>query len=165
MFAGQETTVVRLDLGALLLLTHPEQRQLLLDEPDLLPSAIEEILRAAVSGNDWLPRYARCDLQVAGVRVRAGEAVMLAQGAADHDERVFACPDVFDITRIPNPHLAFGHGKWYCIGAPLARLELAAVFSRLIPRLPSLRLAVPLDHIKIRSDLLTGGVTTLPVTW
>ena len=165
LFAGQETTMVRIDLGVLLMLTHLKQREILLDEPELLPQAVEEILRTAVSGSDWVPRYARCDIEVAGVRIQAGEAVILAHGAADHDERAFANPDEFDITRTPNPHLAFGHGMRYCLGAPLARRELQAVFARLLPRFPSMRLAVPLDHIEVRSDLLTGGVTALPVTW
>jgi cytochrome P450 len=165
LFAGHETTVARIDLGTLLLLVHAEQREMLLSDPDLLPSAVEEILRTAVSGGDWVPRYARCDVSVAGATVRAGEAVLLAHGAADHDERAFADPDEFDITRTPNPHLAFGHGGRYCLGAPLVRIELQTVFARLIPRFPALRLAVPLDRVQVRSDLLTGGVTELPVTW
>ncbi len=165
LFAGHETTVARIDLGSLLMVIHDEQRQLLLAEPELLPSAVEEILRAAVSGGDWVPRYARCDIDVCGVTVRAGEAMLLAHGAADHDERAFADPDEFDITRMPNPHLAFGHGGRYCLGAPLARIELQAVFARLVPRFPAMRLAVPLDRVQVRSDLLTGGVTELPVTW
>jgi cytochrome P450 len=164
LFAGHETTVARIDLGTLLLI-HAEQRETLLSDPELLPSAVEEILRTAVSGGDWVPRYARCDVSIAGVTVQAGEAVLLAHGVADHDERAFADPDEFDITRAPNPHLAFGHGGRYCLGAPLARIELQAVFARLIPRFPTLRLAVPLDRVQVRSDLLTGGITELPVTW
>jgi len=165
LFAGHETTVARIDLGTLLLLIHTQQREALLGDPELLPSAVEEILRTAVSGGDWVPRYARCDISIAGVTVRAGEAVLLAHGAADHDECAFADPEEFDITRTPNPHLAFGHGGRYCLGAPLARIELQAVFARLIPRFPAMRLAVPLDRVQVRNDLLTGGVTELPVTW
>jgi cytochrome P450 len=165
LFAGYETTVARLDLGALLLFTHPDQRRTLLDDEDLLPKTIEEILRTGVSGGDWVPRYARSDITVEDVTIRAGELVLLAHGAADHDDRVFPNPERFDIARAPNPHLAFGYGMRYCLGAPLARIELHAVFSRLFQRFPDLRLAVPIDQVKIRADLLTGGVTDLPVTW
>lgn len=69
------------------------------------------------------------------------------------------------MSRQPNPHLAFGHGPRYCIGAPLAGIELRAVFERLIPRFPNLRLAVPVERLRIRDDLLTGGLEELPVTW
>jgi cytochrome P450 len=165
MFAGHETTVVRLDLGTLLMLTNPGQRDTLLRRPKLLSSAVEEILRATGAGGGWVPRWARRDFQIGDTAIQAGEAVLLHIAAANYDEDVFAEPDEFDITRTPNTHLAFGQGARYCIGAPLARLELEAVFTRLIPRFPSLRLAVPLDHLRVRTGLLTGGLTELPVTW
>jgi pentalenolactone synthase len=91
--------------------------------------------------------------------------VLLDEGAANHDEHVFAEPDRFDINRQPNPHLTFGFGPRFCLGAPLARMELQAVFVRLIPRFPTLRLAVPLEQVRVRSDLLTGGLVELPVVW
>jgi pentalenolactone synthase len=165
MFAGQETTVVRLDLGVLLLLTHSDQRRLLLRRPKLLPAAVEEILRATGAGGGWVPRWVRRDVEIGGVTLRAGEAVLLHVASANYDEEAFAEPDEFDITRNPNMHLAFGQGARYCIGAPLARIELQAVISRLIPRLPSMRLAVPLDTLGVRTGLLTGGLAELPVTW
>ena len=91
--------------------------------------------------------------------------MILSGGAGNHDERVFADPERFDVTRQPNPHLTFGYGPRFCIGAPLARIELQTVFTRLLARFPSLRLAVPLEALRVRSDLLTGGLTELPVTW
>jgi pentalenolactone synthase len=165
LFAGHETTVVRIDVGTLLLLTNPDQRQAFLRAPELVTSAVEEILRASDSGSGGLPRYARADIEMGGVTIRAGEAVLLSLGAANHDERAFADPDRFDIGRASNAHLTFGYGPRFCIGAPLARMELQAVFARLLPRLPTLRLAMPFEHLRVRSDLLTGGLAELPVTW
>jgi cytochrome P450 len=91
--------------------------------------------------------------------------VLLDNGAANHDESVFADPDRFDITRPAAAHLTFGHGARYCLGAPLARIELQAVFSQLIPRFPGMRLAVPPGKLTISRDTLTGGLARLPVTW
>jgi cytochrome P450 len=78
---------------------------------------------------------------------------------------VFADPDRFDITRERNPHVSFGHGFRFCLGAPLARVELQSALGTLFRRFPSLRLAVPLDEIRMKSHLLTGGLEALPVTW
>jgi cytochrome P450 len=91
--------------------------------------------------------------------------VLLAFTSANHDPAVFAEPDTFDITRSANGHLSFGHGAHYCIGAGLARLELQAVFSALPRRFPTLRLAVPMDELPLRSDKVTGGLAALPVSW
>jgi cytochrome P450 len=165
LFAGHETTVVRIDVGTLLLLTHPDQREALLRDQSLLSTAVEEILRVSDTGRSGLPRYARADIDIGGVTIAAGEAVLLSGGAGNHDERVFADPDRFDVARQPNPHLTFGHGPHFCIGAPLARIELQAVFARLIPRFPTLRLATPVEQLRVRSELLTGGLAELPVTW
>jgi pentalenolactone synthase len=165
LFAGHETTVVRIDVGTLLLLASPAQRDALVRDASLLSSAVEEILRLSDTGGSGVPRYAREDVEIAGVRIGAGDAVLMNGGAGNHDERVFADPDRFDVTRNPNPHLTFGHGPRFCIGAPLARIELQAVFGRLFQRFPTLRLAVPVDRLAVRRDLLTGGLMELPVTW
>lgn len=165
LFAGHETTVVRIDLGTLLLLTNPDQREALLRDRSLLTSAVEEILRASTTGGGGLPRYPREDIEIGGVTLGAGEAVLLDLGAANHDERAFHDPGRFDVARQPNSHLTFGYGPRFCIGAPLARIELQAVFERLVPRFPTLRLAVPIEQLRTRGDLLTGGLAELPVTW
>jgi pentalenolactone synthase len=165
LFAGHETTVVRIDIGTLLLLTHSDQRQALLQDPDLVAGAVEEILRCSDTGAGGLPRYARDTIEIGGVTIQPGEAVLLLGGAANHDERAFPEPDHFSIDRNPNLHLTFGYGPRFCIGAPLARIELQAVFARLFPRFPTLRLAVPLEQLRIRSHVLTGGLFELPVTW
>lgn len=165
LFAGHETTVVRIDIGTLLFLTHPDQHQTLLSNPELVTTAVEEILRLSNTGAFALPRYAREAIEIGDVTIQPGEAVLLSGGAANRDERVFGEPDSFTIERQPNPHLTFGYGSHFCIGAPLARIELQAVFARLLSRFPSLRLAVPLEDIHFRTHVLTGGLFELPVTW
>ena len=165
LFAGHETTVGRIDLGVLLLLRHPDQRALLHADPALAAGAVEEILRCAGSNLGALPRYALRDLELGGVTIRAGEMVLVALDAANRDDRVFADADRFDIRRERNPHVAFGHGFRFCLGAPLARIELQAVFGALFQRFPRLELAVPAEELRVKSHLLTGGLEALPVTW
>jgi pentalenolactone synthase len=165
LFAGHATTVERIDLGTLLLLTNPGQRDALLRDPDLVSSTVEEILRCMPGGGGGLPRYARADLVIDGVTIRAGELILLDLAAANHDGRTFPEPDRFDIARTPNPHVTFGYGSHYCIGATLARVELRAVFSRLFTCFPTLRLAVPVDQLRPRSRILAGGLHALPVEW
>jgi cytochrome P450 len=165
LFAGHETTVVRIDMGVLLLLANHDQRSALLRDPSLLAGAVEEVLRASATGGAGMPRYARADIEVGDVKIRAGDAVLLDRGAANHDERAFDDPDRFEVARTPNLHLTFGHGARFCIGAPLARIELQAVLGRLIPRFPSLRLTTPIEQLRTRDDMLTGGLAGLPVTW
>lgn len=171
LFAGHETTVVRIDMGTLLLLTNPDQYAALAADPGLATPAVEEILRLGSDrggngGQGGLLRYARTDLDVDGVRIAAGDAVLLAVRAANRDASAFDEPDRMDIRRSTDrPHLSFGHGARYCIGAALARLELTAVFERLCTRFPNLRLAVDVSELRWRSHLLTGGLAELPVTW
>jgi cytochrome P450 len=165
LFAGHETTVVQIGLGALLLLTNRAQWQALVDDPGLVPSAVEEILRAPGKGGGGIPRYARTDLDIDGVTIRAGDLMLLDNGAANHDPTVFGDPDRVDITRSGPAHLTFGHGGRYCLGAPLARIELQAVFSHLATRFPTLDLAVDPAELTLRRDVLTGGLTALPVRW
>ncbi|MGH3254283.1 MAG: cytochrome P450 [Streptosporangiaceae bacterium] len=165
LFAGHETTVVAIGLGALMLLTNPRQWQALRDDPGLIPAAVEETLRAPGKGGGGIPRYAREDLEISGVTVRAGDLVLLDNGAANHDPNAFPDPDRFDITRQAASHLTFGHGSRYCIGAPLARLELQTVFGQLVRRFPGMRLAVPVDELTFTTGALTGGLARLPVAW
>jgi cytochrome P450 len=167
LFAGHETTVVRIDLGTLLLMTNPQQREAMLADSSRIPATVEEILRLGTGGsNSGLARYAREDIEIGGVTIRAGDAVLLSIGGANHDRRAFTEPDAFDIERSRSqPHLAFGHGARYCIGAALARIELNAVFERLFQRFPTLKTTAPLGELSWRKHLLTGGLTALPVTW
>ncbi|MEV1170789.1 cytochrome P450 [Nonomuraea sp. NPDC049784] len=165
LFAGHETTVVAIGMGALWLLAHPDQWQALLGDPSRVNAAVEEILRASGVGGHGILRYARVDLDVAHVRVRAGDLVLLDLSAGNHDGEVFAEPDRFDINRQAGAHLTFGYGARYCLGAPLARIELQAVFSQLISRFPTMRLARDVQELTVNSHLLTGGLAELPVTW
>ncbi|WP_214325930.1 cytochrome P450 [Nonomuraea sediminis] len=166
LFAGHETTVNRIDYGVLLLLHFPEQLAMLKADPGLAPAAVEEILRMGSPGLHGIPRYAREDVEIAGVTIKAGEAVVLTTNAANRDETAFDHPDLFDLHRSQdNPHLGFGHGAHFCVGASLARVELTAVFERLFQRLPDLRLAVPFEELPMNEGRLTGGLKELPVSW
>lgn len=166
LFAGHETTVTRLDVGLLTLLSHPEEMAALREDPALVPGAVEEILRvSSLSRTGGMPRYAHADIAVGDTVIPAGDAIILSGQAANRDPRVFPEPGVFDITRETNPHLAFGHGTHYCVGASLARVELQEAFSRIPGRLPGLKLAVPRGEIHWRADRLSGGLSALPVTW
>jgi cytochrome P450 len=165
LWAGYESTVPRIGFGALLLLAHREQWHVLVQNPALASKAVEETLRAARSGTAVIPRYARTDIEIDGVTIEAGDLVLLGVGAANHDPSVFADPDRFDITRRPAAHLTFGHGGRFCMGAPLARIELIAVFSQLASRFPAMRLAVDVEELKLRNDALFGGLVELPVRW
>ncbi|MGH3564921.1 MAG: cytochrome P450 [Pseudonocardia sp.] len=166
LFAGFETTSVHIGLGALLFLSNRDQWQAIVDDPGLVPSAIDEMIRATPgpAGGD-IPRYARADIEIGAVTIPAGDLVLLDNSAANHDPATFPDPDRFDITRPTGTHLSFGHGPHYCIGAPLARIELQVVFAQLARRFPGMRLAVPVDELRLRSDMQTGGLIALPVTW
>ena len=165
LFAGRETTVTAISTGALLLLDEPAQWQALAREPALVPEVVEEILRGGGQGGGGIPRYARTGLRIAGAQIKAGDLVLLDNGAANHDPSAFADPERFDVTRPAVAHLSFGHGARYCIGAPLARIELQVVFSRLVPHFPAMRLAEPVEQLTFNRDTLTGGLARLPVTW
>ncbi len=175
LFAGHKTAVAAIDKGVLLLLANPVAREGLQQDPMLLPRAVEEILRlpspvepprgTPASGLPGLPRYARADVEVDGVTIRAGDLVLLDLHSANLDDRVFPAPEAYDPTREQHPHLTFGHGPHYCIGAPLARIELQCLFGTLFRRFPTLRLAVPVEELRPRSHLLAGGLVELPVTW
>jgi pentalenolactone synthase len=178
LFAGHETTVAAIDKGIVLLLTNPTQREALQHDPTLVPSAVEEILRhplpvpapeiaetAETGRAGGLPRYANTEIELAAVTIRAGDLVLLDLQDANLDAQRFPMPEAFDVARVDNPHVTFGHGPYYCIGAPLARLELQALFGTLLQRFPALRLAVPVEQLRLRSHLLTGGLSALPVTW
>jgi len=166
LFAGHETTVTRIDVGTVLLLTRPEHYRALAADPTRVPATVEEILRlAAPGGSGGLPRYAHADIPVGHVTIRAGDAVVLSPAAANRDPAAFPDPEVFDPDRAAGGHLAFGHGPRYCIGAALARVELQAVFTALPARFPTIELALPVEDLEVRADLLTGGLRALPVRW
>lgn len=172
LLAGYETTMAAIDRGVILLLTHPEQADALRHDPELIAPAVEEILRMLLSPRAsgakqtiGLPRYANTDFTFGSVTIHTGELVMLGLRVANFDEQLFPEPTRFDIHRERNPHLTFGHGTHFCPGASLARIELQALFSALLNRFPTLRLAVPVESLRERDELFGGGLAELPVTW
>ena len=165
LFAGYETTVVQIWLQAVHLLSDRSRWEQLCAEPALIPRAIEELLRAGLVGGVGIPRYARADIDVAGVTIGDGDLVLLDPGSANHDPAAYPDPDAVDLARRGVPHLSFGYGARYCVGAPLARLELNAVFSQLIPRFPTLRLTAPVESLAINTEALGAGLVELPVQW
>ncbi|RSD21359.1 cytochrome P450 [Amycolatopsis eburnea] len=165
LFAGHETTSNRIDLGALYLLTDLARRDALAADPEGVHGVVEEILRLSAPSGLGVLRYAHDDVDLGGVRIARGDAVVLAIGAANRDETVFPDPEAFDPARKPNAHVAFAYGGWFCIGASLARTELRVVFGSLFRRFPGLRLAVGVDELRIRTNRVTGGVDRVPVLW
>lgn len=136
---GNDTTTNLIANGAVLLARHPEQRDELVRDPSLIPSAVEEMLRYE-SPTQALPRKATRDVELHGCRIREGEEVSLVWGSANHDERRFDDPERFDIHRGDNRHLALGHGVHFCMGSHLARLEGRVAFEELLTRLPDYEL-------------------------
>ena len=112
-----------------------------------------------------IPRYARDDIDIAGVTIVQGDLVLLDPGSANHDPSAFPDPDAVDFNRQGVPHVSFGYGARYCLGAPLARIELNAVFSQMIPRFPNMRLAVDAVDLTINTEALGAGLVELPVFW
>ncbi len=163
--AGHETTANQIALGTLSFLQNPDQKQKLLDEPTLLKSAVDEMLRFHTIVQYNAPRVATEDIDVNGHLIHKGEAVFALVAAANRDPEVFKCPNDFDITRQPDNHLAFSYGIHQCLGQPLARAELQSVFGSLFHRFPGLKLAVPFEEIEFKSDHFVYGVEALPLAW
>ena len=158
--AGLDTTRHATTGGVNLLLEHPDQLARLVEDPSLMDSAIEEILRFTSPVIHFM-RTAVADFEIGGKTIQKGESVSLWYPSANRDETVFDRPYEFDIGRNPNPHLAFGgYGPHFCIGAHLARTQLRAVFHELLPLLPNLEVAG--DLVRMR-NLHVGGYTALPV--
>jgi cytochrome P450 monooxygenase len=152
--------------GIALLAAHTDQRDLLIKDPTLLESAVEEALRMGLIGDSFLPRYASKDIEIGGVTIKTGDLVLCEYFSAGLDERVFDEPERFDITRSPNPHLTFSHGMWHCIGAPLVRMEIQEVFPVLLSRMPAMRLTVPPEELRFAGEEEpVAGIVSIPVTW
>lgn len=165
IIAGHETTVNLLGNGTLALLEHPGQLHLLQQDPELLPGAVEELLRytAPVSLSD--ERWASEDIERHGKLIRKGQQVLAALVSANTDPQHIQGGDILDITRRENQHLAFGKGIHTCLGAPLARLEGQIAFGTLLRRLPRLRLAGDPAHLEWERNPTLRGLTSLPVTF
>lgn len=151
--AGAETTRNAVAGGLLVLAEHPEQLSALRQNLDLLPAAIEEIVRWT-SPSPSKRRTATCDVELGGRSIEAGQKVQIWEGSANRDARAFDRADEFDMARKPNPHLGFGQGVHYCLGANLARLEMRVLFEELLSRFATVRLVKPVEWT--RSNRHTG---------
>jgi len=147
--AGYETTVQLITNGVITLLQHPDQLEKLRAQPELMESAVEEILRFSGPVHATKPQYALEDVVIHGVTIPKGSAVMPNLGAANCDPTAFENPEVFDITRSPNKHIGFGSGIHACLGAPLARMETKIALANLLKRNPNLRLAVDSSELEV----------------
>jgi cytochrome P450 family 142 subfamily A polypeptide 1 len=163
LVGGDETTRHVLSGGAEALLRHPDQLEQLRRDRSLLPGAVEEMLRW-VSPIKNMVRTVTTDTRIGGRLLRTGDEVMLLYPSANRDAEVFDQPDHFDITRRPNPHLAFGFGAHFCLGNQLARLELRVMFDRLLTRLPDMALADSGPFPRRQANFITG-IESMPVTF
>ena len=163
LIAGHETTVNLLGNGLLALLTHPEQRALLQERPELLPSAVEEFLRWDAPVHSAPVRFAAEDVEYSGVTIPAGSVVTLSLAAANRDGERFDDADAFRVDRDASGHVAFGHGLHHCLGAQLARIEGQEAIGLLLARRPELALAVDPAELVHRRSTLIRGLKQLPV--
>ena len=163
LIAGHETTVNLIANGLLALLQHPRELARLRESPELITTAIEELLRYAGPVDTATERYAREDISLADVVIPRGSLVFAGLSSANRDESHFERPEELDITREPNRHLAFGLGIHFCIGASLARAESQTAISTLLRRTGDLRLAVPPAALKWRRGLVLRGLKSLPL--
>ncbi|HEV7707505.1 MAG TPA: cytochrome P450 [Asanoa sp.] len=164
LFAGHQTTADFIGNAMVALLTNPEQLELLLRTPELLPSAVEELLRFDGPLPVASPRIATEDLEYRGVQIPAGSIVGVAINAANHDPDAFADADRLDLSRERGPHMGFGHGVHYCLGVTLARIEAQIGIGALLRRLPGLRLALPVEELRrLPAASPFRGLIDLPV--
>ncbi|MCH2169204.1 cytochrome P450 [Myxococcota bacterium] len=163
LVAGNETTASSITEGVLLLSQHPEARDQLARQPDLIPNFVEEVLRLATpTANMW--RVVKCDTRLGGVDIPAGSMAMLRFASANRDEAVFRDPDRFDITREnASDHVAFGLGIHFCLGAMLARKEMQVAFERLLARIGNFRLSTQQSELIYEPNILLRGLMELHI--
>lgn len=161
--AGFETTVHLISGGTLALLQAPEQKARLVADWSLAPSAVEELLRFVCPVQIAKPRYVRHDVEFHGRPFRRGDILIPMLASANHDPVRFDHPERMDITRSPNPHVAFGSGMHFCLGAQLARVETQVVLEKLFTRFPNLSPAVPDGELNYIGRIGLRALTALPV--
>lgn len=162
MVGGQETTTNLIGNGLLTLLRHPAEMQRLRDDPELIPSAVEELLRYE-SPSQHTARLARTDVELGGRKIRKRDAVIAVMGAANRDPERFPDPDRLDLARTDNRHLAFGWAAHFCFGAALARIEGQVSFETILRRIP--RLSLEQRPLQWRTNLGLRGLVALPVRY
>jgi cytochrome P450 len=160
LVAGNETTRNLIALGTCALIDHPDQRRLLVEDPTLIPGAVEEMLRWN-SPVVHMARTAMTDVEIRGQLIAEGDTVVMLYGSANRDEDIFGNDsEEFTVTRSPNPHIAFGCGEHSCIGAQLARLEASVMFDELLRRFPDIELVGEVDRMRAT---MVPGVKRMPV--
>ena len=159
--AGHDTTASAMAGGLHALIEHPDQLQRLRDDPSLMNTAVDEMIRWVTPVKHFM-RTATEDYSLRGKTIRAGQSVLLSYPSGNRDEEAFVDPFAFDVGRSPNKHLAFGFGVHYCLGAMLARMELKAFFKELLPRLDHIELA---GDPKLMKTIFVGGLKSLPVAY
>lgn len=152
-------------LGTLALLRHPDQLAMVRDDPDAVRPAVEELLRWLTVVQTGTTRYTTAEVEVAGVRIPARQPVFASIPSANRDPAFIDDPDTLDIRRGATGHLAFGYGIHHCLGAPLARMEMAIALPALLRRFPELALAEPFGDVSFRSFHFIYGLNSLHVTW
>ncbi|OJF15930.1 cytochrome P450 family protein [Couchioplanes caeruleus] len=164
LVAGHETTVNLIGTGVWLLLQRPAHLEALRTDPQLLPSAVEEFLRFDGPVMTGVARYTTTDVEIGGITIAADQIVILSTGAANRDPQRFERPDEVRFDRADNPHVAFGHGPHFCLGAALARVEAVEGIGAVLRRLPGLTAATAPDSLRWRPSVLRG-LQELPVTF
>ncbi|HTJ70147.1 MAG TPA: cytochrome P450 [Actinospica sp.] len=167
LIAGHETTATMISLGTLALLQHPEQLAELREseDPKFVANAVEELLRYLTIVQTGVRRVAKEDIEYEGRLIRAGDGMLFELHSANWDEAAFPAADTLDLHRPARTHQAFGYGPHQCLGQSLARLELQVVYGTLYRRIPTLRLAAPIEQLAFNHTGTTYGVRCLPVTW
>jgi len=163
LLAGHETTVNLIGNGTLALLEFPDQLALLHDHPEIIDTAVEELLRYGNPVEHGNPRYLLEEITLHGVTMPKNSSVLLMLASANRDETVFEDADRLNLQRQPNRHVAFGLGAHYCLGAPLARLEGKIAINALVSRFPDLQLTIPREQVPWRTAVAVRGVKSLPV--
>ncbi|ANZ15442.1 cytochrome P450 [Streptomyces noursei] len=164
LVAGHETTANMISLGTFTLLEHPDQLAQLKADDNLMPAAVEELLRF-LSIADGMLRVATDDIEIAGRTIRAGDGVMFSTSLINRDEAAYPAPDELDLDRSARHHVAFGFGVHQCLGQNLARAEMEIALRSLFRRIPDLRLAVPAAEIPFKPGHTLQGMIELPLAW
>ncbi|WP_127502618.1 cytochrome P450 [Actinoplanes solisilvae] len=164
LVAGFDTTASMITHGLVTLLNKPGEWEKLVADPDVATSAADELVRYLGVGTGLL-RQATEDTEINGQKIKTGEYVVVAVQSGNRDPALHADADALDVARKPGPHLGFGHGAHACVGQQIARMELTTVLRALATRVPTLRVAVPLDSLRWKTDSVVRGPVELPVAW
>jgi cytochrome P450 len=161
--AGYETTVNLIGNGLLLLLQHPEKLAWLRNNPDRIENAVEEFLRYSGPVEMSTVRFAAEDMELSGEQIKKGDAIFISLASINRDPEIFENPDELDLERDASPHMAFGKGIHYCLGAPLARLEAKIAFRSLLEKFETISPAIPLEDMRWREGMLMRGLIECPI--